>query len=85
MSGAIRPLLDFIDGYRRRVAAPENTLIRKNYSRYADLSFIAKQLNVTQDRIYRQFYDKQQQAITLDYIAGDGEPLVFNREIGTPT
>ena len=85
MSSAIRPLLEFIDGYRRRVAAPAGTLVRKNYSRYCDLDFIAKQLGVVQDRTYRQFYDKQQRAITLDYIDGDGQPLVFNREIGTPT
>ena len=40
MSSAMRPLLEFIDGYRRRVAAPENTLIRKKYSKYADLTYI---------------------------------------------
>ena len=85
MSSAVRPLLEFIDGYRRRVAAPENTLVRKNYSRYCDLNFIANQLTVVQDRTFKQFYDRQQQAITLDYIDGDGLPLVFNREIGTPT
>ena len=40
MSGALRPLLEFIDGYRRRNAAPENTLVRKKYSKYADLTYI---------------------------------------------
>ena len=40
MSGALRPLLEFIDGYRRRSAAPENTLVRKKYSKYADLTYI---------------------------------------------
>lgn len=40
ISDSLRPLLEFIDGYRRRVSAPENTLIRKKYTRYADLSFI---------------------------------------------
>ena len=83
MSSAIRPLLDLVDGYRRRVAAPVNTLVRKNYSKYCDLNYITYQLIEVKDRTYRQFYDKQQQAITLDYIDGDGQPLVFNRELGT--
>ena len=40
MSGAIRPFVEYIDGYRRRVAAPMNTLIREKYSKYADLDYI---------------------------------------------
>ena len=44
MSKALRPLLEFIDEYRRRVAAPANTLIRKKYSKYADLSYIHDRL-----------------------------------------
>ena len=40
VSSALRPLLEFIDGYRRRVAAPEKTLIRTRYAKYADLAYI---------------------------------------------
>ena len=40
MSGALRPFLEFIDKFRRRQAAPDNTLVRKKYARYADLSYI---------------------------------------------
>ena len=40
MSTALRPLLEFIDGYRRRVAAPESSIVYKKYNKYADLSYI---------------------------------------------
>ena len=40
ISAALRPLLEYVDGYRRRVAAPDDTIVRKKYSRYADLSYI---------------------------------------------
>ena len=44
MSSALRPLLEFMDGYRRRVAAPNNTLVRTKYSNYADLDYIRNRL-----------------------------------------
>ena len=40
LSGSLRPFLEFIDGYRRRVAAPQNTIVRTKYSNYADLDYI---------------------------------------------
>ena len=49
LSGALRPFIEYIDGYRRRVAAPENTIIRKKYSKYADLSYIEKRLKFVED------------------------------------
>ena len=49
MSGAFKPLLQFIDGYRRRVSAPENSLVSKKYAHYADLSYISKRLKFVED------------------------------------
>jgi len=40
MSNSLRPLLEYIDGYRRRQAAPEDTIVRKKYTHYADLAYI---------------------------------------------
>ena len=44
LSGSLKPLLEFVDGYRRRNAAPSETLVRKKYTKYADLDFIKKRL-----------------------------------------
>lgn len=57
MSSALRPLLQFIDGYRRRVAAPENSLIHKKYAHYADLSYISKRIKVVEDSVHDQIYE----------------------------
>ena len=56
MSGALRPLLEFIDGYRRRCAAPENTIIRKKYAKYADLNYIKNRLPKFENKIYGEFW-----------------------------
>lgn len=58
MSSALKPLLQYIDGYRRRVAAPENTLVHKRYAHYADLSYISKRLKVVEDSIHDQIYER---------------------------
>ena len=69
MSSAMRPLLEFIDGYRRRVAAPENTLIRKKYSSYTDLTYIQSRLNKMEDETYRRIYESKQ--VSVDMIKDD--------------
>ena len=51
MSSALRPLLEFVDGYRRRVAAPNNTLVRTKYSNYADLDYIKNRLKKVEDDV----------------------------------
>ena len=60
MSSALRPLLEFVDGYRRRVAAPENTIIRKKYSQYTDLTYIQSRLNKMEDETYRRLFETKQ-------------------------
>ena len=57
MSGALRPLLQFIDGYRRRVAAPEHTLVHKKYAHYTDLSYISKRIKAVEDSVHDQIYE----------------------------
>ena len=66
MSTALRPLLEYIDVYRRRVAAPEHTLIRKKYSKYADLSYIEKRLKTVEDETYKKIWESRQ--VAVDYI-----------------
>lgn len=83
MSGAIKPLLQFIDGYRRRVAAPEKTLMRKKYTRYADLSYISKRLKVVEDSTYGQIFEEKYKkgngdAVGVDYM--DGEAQSFDQD-----
>ena len=41
---ALRPLLDYISEYRKRVAAPSGTTVHKKYTKYADLTFIKTKL-----------------------------------------
>ena len=57
MSKALRPLLEFIDGYRRRVAAPEKTRVRTRYANYADLSYISKRLKAVEDQVHESIYE----------------------------
>lgn len=74
MSGALKPLLQFIDGYRRRVAAPENTLIHKKYAKYADLTYIAKRIKFVEDSVHDQIYRGNKgldDGPIADYIDGD--------------
>ena len=66
MSNAIRPLLEYIDGYRRRQAAPEDTLIRKKYSHYADLAYIQKRLKTVEEGVYSEIWRNNQ--VTVDYM-----------------
>lgn len=56
MSSALKPLLEYMDGYRRRVAAPENTLVRKKYSKYADLSYIKNRLGSVEESIHKALF-----------------------------
>ena len=58
MASALRPLLEYMDDYRRRVAAPENTLVRKKYSKYADLSYIKNKLQSTEDQIHKSLWSR---------------------------
>ena len=88
MSGALKPLLQFIDGYRRRVAAPENTLIHKRYAHYADLTYIAKRLKVVEDSVHGQIFRGNKGldggGPVADYIDGDeferGESILTGRD-----
>ena len=54
-----------MDGYRRTVAAPENTLVRKKYSKYADLSYIKDRLGAVEDGIHKAIFSNNQ--VTVDY------------------
>ena len=69
MSGALRPLLEYMDAYRRRVAAPEDTLIRKKYSKYADLNYIKNHLGPTEDSIHKSLWRSNQ--VSVDYVNGE--------------
>ena len=69
MSGALRPLLEYMDGYRRRVAAPEDTLIRKKYSKYADLDYIKNHLGQVEDSIHKSLWRRNQ--VNVDYVNGE--------------
>ena len=54
MSGAFRPLLKFIDNYRRRVIAPSGSIVRKKgYAEYADLSYIYINLALAEKKAYK--------------------------------
>ena len=57
LSGALRPFLEFIDGYRRRNAAPVDTIIRKKYSKYADLDYIKKRLQQVENDVYGEYWE----------------------------
>ena len=69
MSSALRPLLEYMDEYRRRVAAPEDTLVRKKYSKYTDLSYIKNRLGKVEDDIHRTLWRNNQ--INVDYVNGE--------------
>ena len=69
MAAALKPLLQYMDGYRRTVAAPENTLVRKKYSKYADLSYIKDRLGAVEDGIHKAIFSNNQ--VTVDYQNGD--------------
>ena len=74
ISAALRPLLEFIDSYRRRVAAPQNTLVHKKYTKYADLSYISKRLWQVEDKIHRQLYN-QNGTVGVDFVGGEYKNL----------
>lgn len=54
LSAAFRPLLEFIDGYRRRVIAPSGSIVRKKgYAQYADMSYIYINLSLAETKAYK--------------------------------
>ena len=83
MSEVIKPMLDFLQGYRQRVAVPPENRI---YKQYPDLHVIKnrmEKIEVTVDNEIeqeRQRIIERQKQIELDYIAGmeaeneDGSP-----------
>ena len=52
ISQSLRPLLEYIDEYRRRNAAPDESIIRKKYSNYADLDYIKNRLSGLEKDVY---------------------------------
>ena len=69
MSGALRPLLEFLDSYRRRGAAPEETLVRQKYSKYTDLDYIKKRLPIVEDEVHTAIFRRNQ--VSVDFVEGD--------------
>ena len=67
LSQFLRPLLEFIDVYRRRVSAPKNSLIHKKYAHYADLDYISTRLREIEDQNAKQAQDN----INVDFVPGD--------------
>ena len=59
MAAALRPLLVYIDGYRRRTAAPEGTQIRTKYVKYTDLNYIRDRLPEVENDVYMQYWREQ--------------------------
>ena len=66
MSNSLRPLLEYIDGYRRRQAAPEDTIVRKKYTHYADLAYIQKRLKQVEDETHSEIWRANQ--VTVNYM-----------------
>ena len=67
LSQFLRPLLEFIDVYRRRISAPKNSIIHKKYAQYADLDYISTRLREIEDQNTRQAQDE----IAVDFVSGD--------------
>ena len=72
VSQSIRPLLGFIDGFRRRIAAPQKTLVHDQYAHYADLNHIQKRL-----REIEAMYNREAQGV-LDYQPTDHFKKLYN-------
>lgn len=48
MSGALRPLLEMIDEFRRSSAAPETSVVMRRHAKYADLNYIQTRLKAVE-------------------------------------
>ena len=72
VSQALRPLLGFIDGFRRRIAAPKKTLVHEQYANYADLHHIEKRLHEIES-----LYNREAQGV-IDYQPVDPFKKLYN-------
>ena len=68
MGSAMRQFLEFIDAFRRRYAAPEASIVRKKYAKYADLDYIKNRLVKVESDVYKEIHRENQ--ITVDYVEG---------------
>ena len=71
MSASFRPLLEMIDGYRRSVAAPHGSIVRKKHAKYCDLDYIQNRLEKVENETHAEiFKENNKNAVALDYIEG---------------
>lgn len=74
MSASFRPLLEMIDGYRRSVAAPLGSIVRKKHARYCDLDYIQNRLEKVESEVLAEIYkENNKSAVALDFIEGQGQ------------
>ena len=72
MSGALRPLLEMIDEYRKSSAAPETSVVLRKHAKYADLNYIQTRLKAVESEVhYRIFAANKKQNVMTDYLEGD--------------
>ena len=75
MAGALRPLLEMIDEYRRSVAAPETSKVLRSYANYTDLDYIKNRLSTMEDDVSQAIYrENKPDTALVDYLdGGQGE------------
>ena len=59
LCAALKPLLEFIEGYRRRVAAPSDTMVHKKYTKYADLTYISTKMRQVETETYGKLLERK--------------------------